>query len=285
MVGILGASGYIGEAFTQELVRRDIAFLEFSRKKDNYYEQENLLRLLYENNINLLINCAGFVGKPNVDAVEDNKDEAYKANVELARNVASSCSVIGTTLIHISSGCIYSGYEKEYTEADAPNFAFGRGSYYSGTKALAEQLVYTTWPETYICRLRIPFDEYDNDRNVLTKLQKYDKLLEAKNSISHRGDFVKACIDLHLNQEEHGTYNIVNTGPVTTKGMVAKINEILKVDKKFEFFKDDAEFYKIGAKAPRSNCVLDNSKLLSKGISMRSTEEALDDSLKNWKKI
>ena len=94
MVGILGASGYIGEAFKHELIRRDIAFLEFSRKKHDYYKQENLLSLLYDYDINLLINCAGFVGKPNVDAVEDNQEEAYQANVELARNVATCCSIV-----------------------------------------------------------------------------------------------------------------------------------------------------------------------------------------------
>ena len=50
-----------------------------------------------------------------------------------------------------------------------------------------------------------------------------------------------------------------------------------------DFFESIEEFYKIGAIAPRSNCLLDNSKLLATGFKMRSTEEALEDSLKNWR--
>ena len=42
--------------------------------------------------------------------------------------------------------------------------------------------------------------------------------------------------------------------------------------------------YKSAAKAPRSNCVLDNSKILQTEFKMRSSEEAIEDSLENWKK-
>ena len=85
--------------------------------------------------------------------------------------------------MHISSGCIYDGYNKVYTEEDPPNFCFktNNGSFYSGCKALAEDLVNKN--NSYICRLRIPFDQYNNPRNYLSKLQNYNKLLNMKNSI------------------------------------------------------------------------------------------------------
>jgi UDP-glucose 4,6-dehydratase len=43
------------------------------------------------------------------------------------------------------------------------------------------------------------------------------------------------------------------------------------------------EFYKSCAVTPRSNCILDNSKLLSTGIKMSSVDESLDYCLNNWK--
>jgi UDP-glucose 4,6-dehydratase len=45
----------------------------------------------------------------------------------------------------------------------------------------------------------------------------------------------------------------------------------------------DEEFYKTAAKTPRSNCVMDVSKLLAAGVKIRGVEEALADSLNNWK--
>ena len=45
----------------------------------------------------------------------------------------------------------------------------------------------------YLWRLRIPFDEFDNPRNYLSKVQNYAKVYDNVNSISHRGDFVSAC--------------------------------------------------------------------------------------------
>ena len=44
----------------------------------------------------------------------------------------------------------------------------------------------------------------------------------------------------------------------------------------------EEEFYRLGAKAPRSNCLLDNSKLLSAGVKIRDVSEALEDSLRKW---
>jgi hypothetical protein len=39
----------------------------------------------------------------------------------------------------------------------------------------------------------------------------------------------------------------------------------------------------VAAKTPRSNCVLDVSKLLAAGVKIRPVLEALEDSLRNWK--
>ena len=49
--------------------------------------------------------------------------------------------------------------------------------------------------------------------------------------------------------------------------------------KRFEFWANDEEFYNVAAKTPRSNCVLDVSKLLATGVKIRPVEEALEDSL------
>jgi UDP-glucose 4,6-dehydratase len=103
------------------------------------------------------------------------------------------------------------------------------------------------------------------------------------NSISHRADFAKACLDLWELRAPFGIYNVTNPGFVTTKDVVQMIEKYLKPAKKFEFWAGDEEFYKVAAKTPRSNCVMDCSKLLLTGVKIRSVKEALLDSLINWK--
>ena len=171
-----------------------------------------------------------------------------------------------------------------FTEEDAPNFSFRDlpCSFYSGTKALGEEAM-AGIGQSYVWRLRIPFDEFDSKRNYLSKVQRYVKAYENVNSISHRAEFASICLDLWERRAPFGVYNLTNTGYVTTRHVVALIEKHLKPARKFEFWANDDEFYKVAAKTPRSNCIMDVSKVLSTGIKVRSVEEALEHSLKNWK--
>jgi hypothetical protein len=54
--------------------------------------------------------------------------------------------------------------------------------------------------------------------------------------------------------------------------------------KEFSFFESEDEFMHIAAKTPRSNCVMDSSKLASVGIQLTPVREAVTRALKNWKK-
>jgi UDP-glucose 4,6-dehydratase len=103
------------------------------------------------------------------------------------------------------------------------------------------------------------------------------------NAISHRGDFVRACLDLWERRAPWGIYNVTNPGFVTTKRVVELVQEILCPDRVFEFWKSDEEFYRVAAKVPRSNCVLDVTKLLAAGIKIRPVQEAIAASLHEWK--
>jgi UDP-glucose 4,6-dehydratase len=112
---------------------------------------------------------------------------------------------------------------------------------------------------------------------------RYDTLLEATNSISHLEEFVNACWQTWDLRAPFGIYNITNTGSVTTSEVVDLIRQELRLEKTFKFFDDEKQFMELAAKTPRSNCVLDNSKLLATGIKMRDVRDAIAISLKNWR--
>jgi dTDP-4-dehydrorhamnose reductase len=313
MILLLGASGYIGEAFARELQRRGRSFTPVARNEVDYTRFDALLNMLRTRKPELVISAAGYTGKPNVDACELAKADTLAGNTLLPQTVAHACAAAGIPWGHVSSGCIYSGAkvaengqtraEKDLTqpelralvdknpsaihgfmETDEPNFSFRDGpcSFYSGTKALAEEAIAGVG-QSYLWRLRIPFDEIDNGRNYLSKVQRYAKVYDNVNSISHRADFVKACLDLWERRAPFGIYNVTNPGFITTRQVIEAIQKILKPARRFEFWASDEEFYHSGAKAPRSNCVLDVSKLLAAGVKIRGVDEALEDSLKNWK--
>ncbi len=312
MILLLGASGYIGEAFAKELRRRKTDFIPLARKQTDYTRFDLLLEFLKAKKPEFVINAAGYTGKPNVDACELDKAGTLAGNTLLPQTIAHACGAVGIPWGHISSGCIFSGakiieggktrVEKDltkpelralaekspgkirgFTETDAPNFSFRDGpcSFYSGSKALGEEVI-ANIGQNYVWRLRIPFDEFDNARNYLSKVQRYAKVYDNVNSISHRADFVKACLDLWELRAPFGIYNVTNPGFVTTRHVIETIKKILKPKRKFEFWQNDREFYKIAAKTPRSNCVMDVSKLLAAGVKIRGVEEALEDSLKKW---
>jgi dTDP-4-dehydrorhamnose reductase len=312
MILVLGATGYIGQAFVRELEARGWPFRALSRREADYTRFDVLLKHLKATKPEFIINAAGYTGKPNVDACETARADTLLGNALLPQVIANAAAACGIPWGHVSSGCIYSGgkisenghmrAEKDFTkpelraivekapkrvhgfiETDTPNFSFRDPpcSFYSGSKALGEEAI-SGIGQSYIWRLRIPFDEFDNSRNYLSKVQRYAKVYDNVNSISHRADFVKACLDLWERKAAFGIYNVTNPGFVTTRQVVEMIEKILKPNRRFEFWESDEAFYRVAAKTPRSNCIMDTTKLVSAGVKIRPVIEALGISLESW---
>ena len=83
MILLLGATGYIGEAFATELKRRKKDFITLSRKQVDYSHFDELLEFLQVKKPSFLVNAAGYTGKPNVDACELDKAGTLVGNTLL----------------------------------------------------------------------------------------------------------------------------------------------------------------------------------------------------------
>jgi dTDP-4-dehydrorhamnose reductase len=313
MILLLGASGYIGQAFEKEIRRRNLPMTALSRRQLDYTRFELLRGVLASTKPTFLINAAGYTGKPNVDACESARSETLLGNALFPQTVAHACLAADIPWGHVSSGCIFSGakivengasrIEKDltrpelqalrkadpdairgYVETDEPNFTFEHPpcSFYSGTKALGERAI-ADIGQNYVWRLRMPFDEFDQSRNYLSKLLRYPRVYDNVNSLSHRFDFVRACLDLWDCRAPFGIYNVTNPGYVTTRQVVKMMQQHWRLNRDFEFWESDEEFYRVAAKTPRSNCVLDTAKLLAAGVKMRDVKDAVEYSLKQWK--
>jgi dTDP-4-dehydrorhamnose reductase len=161
MIALLGGSGFIGGAFAERMRTRGLRFVALSRAELDYCHPEVLQRWISETRPEFLINCAGYAGKPNVDACEQHKAECLMANSVLPGIIAQACRDEGITWGHVSSGCIFQGEGPDgrgFTEDDQPNFCFRSPpcSFYSGSKALGEEVI-CDLSNCYVWRVRMPF--------------------------------------------------------------------------------------------------------------------------------
>jgi len=286
MIVVLGGTGYVGQAICRTLEKRAEDHLVLSRENLDYTNPRTLTEFLRESRPSFLINAAGYTGVPNVDACERNRTECLEANAVLPGRIRQACEAAEVPWGHISSGCIYSGPlpgNRGYKETDPPNFCFRSDncSFYSGTKALGEECLDGA-ENLFVWRLRIPFSNIDSNRNYISKLLRYQRLLDARNSLTMLDEFAEACWKSYRRRFPFGTYNVTNTGAVTTRQVVELIRKHLPTKKSFEFFENEEEFARDVAIAPRSNCILDNSKLRDCGIEMRPVVDAIEWSLMNW---
>lgn len=287
MIYLLGGSGYVGHAYQALLSRKGVPFRNIRRAELDYSNGNTLRDALRRDRPEFLINAAGYTGKPNVDACELHKHECLFGNAVLPGIIADACAEAGVPWGHVSSGCIFTGARPDgsgFTETDTPNFTFRTNncSFYSGSKALGEEVL-AGKPSLYIWRLRIPFNNVESPRNYITKLIRYQRLLEATNSISQLDEFCAATFACWEKRVPFGTYNVTNPGKVTTHEVVELIRQSGVSKKEFVFFKDEDEFMHVAAKTPRSNCVMDSSKLAAAGIRMTEVHEALARDLRNWR--
>lgn len=285
---ILGGNGYVGTAFQRHLTQQNLPFEVVSRSKIDYSNEATLMQLIRDRRPVFLINAAGYTGRPNVDACELHRTECLAGNAVLPGVIQSACEKAELPWGHVSSGCIYTGAKPDgsgFTENDAPNFSFRQNncSFYSGCKALGEEVL-SGAQNCFIWRLRIPFNEVDGARNYISKMMRYDCLLQATNSLSQLDEFAAAAVACWTRRVPFGTYNLTNPGSVTTKDVVELIKRHGLSNKDFRFFDSEDQFMQLAARTPRSNCVLDTTKAERLLLPMRPVIEALEVAIKTWVK-
>jgi dTDP-4-dehydrorhamnose reductase len=285
-IALLGASGFIGAEVLRQIQLRGHDSVRIDRHSYRSSQVDVLIESLRQAAPDYLINCAGYTGKPNVDACEKHKWECLAGNAVLPGIVAEACGQLNLPWGHLSSGCIYTGCRDDgrgFREQDTPNFTFRQNncSFYSGTKALGEEVL-SDAANCYIWRLRIPFSNRDSARNYLSKLMRYERLLDADNSLSELTECVAACLDCFEKKVPFGIYNLTNPGHIRASEVVKMIQAAGITDKKFEFFRSETEFLEHAAKTPRSNCILDSGKALRAGLQLSEVRVSIQNALKTW---
>ena len=230
--------------------------IHYKSKKDLHYgNSEDLYQFCLDKEIDTIINTSGYTGTPNVDGCEDNKEDCFYYNVKVPCVIESVSKSLDIDFIHIGSGCIYEGYEKDFIEEDTPNFGvFERhSSFYSKTKHISELMLDTNF--TNIIRIRMPIESKLTKKNLITKLKKYSKLIDFANS---KTDMRVLCqfIETVINNFKAGIYNAVHSKALTTREVIKILKEYDIINREWKFVPYDL----LEIKCNRSNCVLSNQK-------------------------
>lgn len=265
---LIFGDGFIGRKFKEALGNE----AEISRI--DICDREEVRSVLYHLNPEVVINCAGKTGKPNIDWCETNKDETLRSNVTGAFTLAHSCIEMGVYMVHIGSGCIYQGdngglgfKEEDRVEIeDIPSF-------YSLTKSISEDML-RYFPILQL-RIRMPIDDdLENPRNFVTKIISYEKVINEPNSMTIIDDLILAA-NILIDKKKTGVYNITNRGSVTHEEVLQMYKEIVDFDFEYEIIPTD----ELHTLAGRSNCILNTEKLESEGIMLSDIKSGIRDIL------
>lgn len=277
---ILG-DGYIGNYLYNHL-NNTMSCTKHAKKDMNYTDEQILSEYIERNEIECVINASGFTGSPNVDACEDQKEACWYYNVIVPKTIETVCKNISNTkYIHISSGCIYTGYDKLYTELDAPNFGlYNYSSWYSKTKHAGELSLDKNY--TTILRIRMPFSSCISERNFLVKMLRYNKLVSYLNSMTCVEDLCEFVNTMLISKqlftrEYAGIYNVVHEQPISAMNIIDKFQQHGLHSLHFDFVEID----KLNMKAPRSNCILSDDKITSLQMKLPDVNKSLDKCIAN----
>jgi 3,5-epimerase/4-reductase len=229
---------------------------------------------------------AGITGRPNIDWCESHKMETIRTNVIGTLNVADLTAMRNIHCTVYATGCIFKYDEQHplgsgigFTEEDKPNFD---GSFYSKTKGFMEPML-SCYPNCMILRVRMPISDDLIHRNFVTKIAKYEKVVNIPNSMTILHEMLPASLGM-AQKGLTGVYNFTNPGVISH-------NEVLELFKKyidpsFEYSNFSLEEQAKILKADRSNNELDTTKLLRdmpEGIEINDIKTAMEKCFQRMK--
>lgn len=254
---LFGKNGWIGGKLIELMKAQNKTFhLADSRSQD----RQNVIAEIEKYKPTHILNAAGVTGRPNVDWCEDHKQDTIRTNVIGCLNLADLCEQYDIHHTLYATGCIFE-YDEEhtiggkgFTEEDSANF---HGSYYSHTKAMVEELL-KAYTKTCTLRVRMPISDDLASRNFLTKIIKYDKVVNVPNSMTTLTDMLPVSL-LMAEKKLTGIYNFCNPGAISHNECLDLYKKYVDPEYTYQNFSLD-EQAKI-LKAGRSNNTLDHTKL------------------------
>jgi len=286
---VTGSDGQLGKALQEVLPKRNCFFA--TREDFDITDRKQVVYQITSVRPAIVIHTAAYT---DVDGCEENKELAYRVNVQGTENIALACQKIAATMIYISTDYVFDGRKNTpYNEEDKPNPL----SVYGKTKLQGEEIV-KKLPKHYIIRTAWLFGAGKNFVQAILKLAPKQEIRVVNDQIgspTYALDLAKAIYKIikisnltfaqraSAAKAESQIYHITNSGQCSWYELAKEIAKLkglkLKIlpisSKKWKKIKPDS------AKRPKYS-VLATKKINSLGIKMRPWQEALLDYLKTF---
>lgn len=254
-----GKTGWIGGKMAVLLKEKDVEVVLAESRIENRADVEKELDDVKPSHVFM---SAGITGRPNIDWCEDHKPETIRTNVIGTLNVVDICNEKNIHCTVYATGCIFKYDEKHslgsgvgFTEEDFPNFA---ESFYSETKGYMEQML-KCYANCLVLRVRMPISDDLIHRNFVTKIAKYERIVNIPNSMTVLYEMLPASLAMAV-KGLTGVYNFCNPGVISHNQVLDLYTKY--VDPTYTYKNFTVEEQSKILKAGRSNNELDSTKLM-----------------------
>ena len=275
---ILGGSGQLGIALSEELGSRGIIFRALSHQELDITKEPIVRDLIAELSPSVIINCAAWT---DVDGAEANEEIAFLVNSQGVENLAEAAKTCGAKLVQISTDYVFSGHTDEpWKENDLkqPLSAYGRSKasgedralvvYSQGTYIVRTAWLYSPWGKNFVKTIARKALENEAVKVVNDQCVQPTSATELANRI----------VELIRSSSKPGIYHLTNSGKASWFDFAQEIYRLLgKQDSLVEPVSSDV----FVRPAPRpSNSTLSNESWNDTGLPpMSNWKSALKEAM------
>lgn len=284
---IYGGNGWIGKKIVKLL--EECELLISDKRVDNVEDIRFEINTYEPTHIICVVGRTNGVYKGKKYDTIDYLEQSGKLKENIRDNLFSPITLAILTykrdihLTYVGSGCIFENDKTDvhkrnyyFTETDMPNFF---GSSYSTVKGYTDQLMHL-FDHVLNVRIRMPISADKHQRNLITKITKYEYICSVPNSMTVLDELLPVLIDM-IKKEITGTINLTNPGAISHNEILTMYKNI--VDNSFEWKNFTEEDQKKILDAERSNNHLDTGKLESMYPNVKHIKESVRDILNQLK--
>ena len=285
-------------------------------------DQKRIHYILKKYKPDVIVNCIGYCGIKNIDDCEIEKEETVIANTIIPTLLAIECEKLGIRLVHIGSGCIYSGESNNfhYVQGDGspmpdtiktyslgdPNYEpfWGKAFAHAMSMVLPSKKIEDGWKEVDPAN---PQSYYSNTKaatDLVISSMPCSTILRIRMPISDQ-DTPRNLINKLRNYKQvinipnsvtfmddlvrcidwviyHNLHGIYHVTNPQPLTAARIMNEFKKYVPEHDFDYITEQQLDQLTTAKRSNCILNSDKLTLTGFQMTNSDEALDNCMKNY---
>ena len=284
---LYGHRGWIGQQFVDYIHKNqsNVEIIGGEARADQTDDFINEIQRVHPDRVISFIGRTHGEGFSTIDYLEQPGKlvDNIRDNLFSPLQMAIICKKYNIHFTYLGTGCIFE-YDADHTmassrgfvEEDVPNFF---GSSYSIVKGYTDRLMHLFDDSVLQLRIRMPIVNYHNDRNFITKITRYNKVINMPNSMTVLPLMYPIIADMIKNGRT-GTINLTNPGVISHNEILEKYRQY--VDRDFQWTNFTIEEQNEILASKRSNNLLDTRKLEEYYPDVFTIHEAIDYVFQNW---